>query len=948
MRVPSATYRLQLSGRFRFADARALIPYLHQLGITDVYLSPVLTARSVSSHGYDLVDPTRLNPELGQEEDFEELTRDLRRHDMGLLLDIVPNHMAASPENPWWMDVLESGPGSPYAAHFDIDWDAGAGRLTLPVLGRPYRETLEKGEIVLALDERGLYVRYYDLRFPTDVKSYGAVLSQRLGDLRETLASSHAGLQGLTRIIDKIGRLPERGEAGSDLVAARQRNKETIKSNLWTLCNAYPEIKRFLEENVRLFNSVKAEPHGSRLLDQLLAEQAYRLVFWRTGIQEINYRRFFDISDLVGIRVEDAKVFEAVHGLIIRLAREGKVTGLRVDHIDGLYEPLGYLRRLRRSVGPQAGQKQLHSSFYVLVEKILTGQEALPEEWPVCGTTGYDFLNALNGVFVDRKGVEQLKAAYATFTGRKTPFGDVVYQQKRRLAMELFPGELRSLADALELLARDDAGGRRLDRKKLEDALLEVAACFPVYRTYVRDYTVSKRDRQYIEDAVREASQRSSATRGAAFDLLRRVLLLDTPPSLAGRRRVAWLRFIMRWQQFTGPLMAKGLEDTALYLYNPLLSLNDVGGDPDGVTDVATFHRRNQNMAERWPHTLNTTSTHDTKRSEDVRARINVLSETPEEWGKRLSRWSRWNNIHKRLVHGEPVPDANEETLLYQTLIGGWPLEEDEAPAFGERVKAYVVKAAREAKTRTSWLDPDAEHERALVEFVDAVLSRRNDNRFLSDLRQFQEMIAYYGAINSLSQVLLKIASSGAPDLYQGCELWDLSLVDPDNRRPVDFPRRTRLVEELRRRESEDLAALLGDLLAHWQDGRVKMYLTAKALAFRRENAGLFADGEYLALSAAGAKREHVVTFARRKGRLWALVAVPRLIAKLTPPGELRPEAGVWGRSAIILPKEAPDGWLNVLTQERLDATRSPSGKGLPLRAVFGRFPVALLSGSER
>jgi len=950
MRVPSATYRLQLNGHFRLADARALISYLHKLGITDLYVSPILMARSGSSHGYDAVDPTRLNPELGTEEDFEEFSQELQRPKMGLLLDIVPNHMAASSENPWWVDVLENGPSSHYAAYFDIDWADTANegrwvdRVTLPILGRPLREALEEQEIVLALDERGLFLRYHQMTLPLDPKSYPAVLEQRLDRLKEALGPGHAGLEGLMHIIDEINRLPPRTVTAPDLVAARQRDKEAIKSDLWHLCNAYPEIKRFLDENVRLFNGVRGEPRSFRLLDRLLAEQAYRLVFWRTGIPEINYRRFFDISDLVGVRVEEPQVFEAVHGLIIRLAREGKVTGLRVDHIDGLYEPLGYLQRLQRSVEPTSHEQGRLPAFYVIVEKILSGQETLPEEWPVGGTTGYDFLNTLNSVFVDATGLGRLTEIYAAFTGSEAAFGDVVYQQKRRLAAELFSGELRSLAKALELLARDGATGHGVERRDLEEALSEAAACFPVYRTYVRDYTVSERDRQYIEQAVGEARRRSSAASAAAFDSLRRVLLLEMPPSSAGKRKEAWLRFVMRWQQFTGPLMAKGLEDTALYLCNLLASLNEVGGDPGCVTDVETFHRRNRERAERWPHTLNATSTHDTKRSEDVRARINVLSEMPEEWRERLHRWSGWNRQHKRLIHGHPVPDANEELLLYQTLIGGWPLEEEEAPAFRERVKAYMVKAAREAKSHTSWLDPDTKHERALVEFVDTILSPARENGFLPDFRQFQQMIAFYGAMNSLAQALLKIASPGVPDFYQGCELWDLSLVDPDNRRPVDFSRRTRLIEELRRDEGENLTALLNDLLGHWQDSRVKMYLTAKALAFRRENADLFADGDYLPLAASGAKRDHVVAFARHRGSSWALVAVPRLTAKLTLPGELPPAAGVWERSTITLPKEAPDRWLNVLTGESIAAMASASGKELPVHAILGRFPVALLS----
>jgi (1->4)-alpha-D-glucan 1-alpha-D-glucosylmutase len=950
LRVPLATYRLQLNRDFRFADACALVLYLHELGISDIYASPIFKARPGSTHGYDVTDPTSLNPELGTEGEFEALIRELKQHGTGLLLDIVPNHMAASSENPWWMDVLENGPSSPYARYFDIDWHpepsdgVPQNTVLLPILGGPYRSVLENGDLILGLDEKGFFVHYHEARLPLDPKSYRALLAYRIEELKESLGENSLTFRELASLIEAIDGLPARTDTRAEAVKARRRDKETVKERLWRLYSTHPEIKTFIDANVSAFNNTTGEPRSFDLLDGLLSDQAYRLAFWREGIEKLNYRRFFDISDLIGVCVEEPEVFEATHALAFRLADEGKVTGLRIDHVDGLYDPLDYLRRLQGRLGATKSTTAT-TSFHVIVEKILGRHEDLPDDWPVYGTTGYDFLNALNAVFVDARGLEVLDTAYRRFTGSRSNLEDVVYESKKRVMQELFAGEVRRLAHRLNRLAQD-LPSHGLKPEELGQALVEMSACLPVYRTYILGFDVRSRDRSCIEGSITEARRKHPSVSAAAFDFVRRILLLDLPAPPRPEQCEQWLGFVMRWQQFTGAVMAKGLEDTALYLHNRLISLNEVGsgpGDADSPAGVERFHQHNWRMLQQWPHTMNATSTHDTKRSEDVRARINFLSECPAAWARRVRRWAGLNRDKKSLINGRPVPDPNEEALFYQTLIGAWPLQAEEMPGFRRRLKASVTKAAREAKTHTNWLQPNEAYERALAGFADACLDTSSPNEFLDDFLRFQPGIAYYGALNSLAQVLLKIASPGVPDFYQGTELWDFSLVDPDNRRPVDFSARRRLLEELKAREAGDPAGLIQELLASWHDGRVKMYLIWKALGFRRAHAGLFQEGAYVPLSASGERREHVVAFARRKRDDWALAAVPRLVAGLGAPG--RPPLGrrPWRDCAIPLATEAPERWVNVLTRETLQASRRGRGRALAVHEIFRRFPVALL-----
>ena len=952
LRVPLATYRLQFHRRFRFEHALALVPYLESLGVTDLYASPLLQARKGSTHGYDVTDPSRLNPELGAEGEFDSMVQTLAERGMGLLVDIVPSHMSASSENRWWMDVLEHGAGSPFAPFFDIDWHspkkALVKKVLLPVLGGPYGRVLENQELVLRLEKGGFFVHYHGLKLPIALKSCARILAHRIDVLEENFGPDHPSFRDLWNLIADIEHLPGPGPADPAKAGESLRAEEEAREKIHRLYRDRAEIRAHVDENLRIYRGTKGDPASFDHLDRLLAEQPYWLSFWRLANEEINYRRFFAVSDLISVRVEDPNVFESSHAVVFRLAREGKVTGLRVDHIDGLYDPMGYLTHLRKRLGPENAVGPV-PGFYVVVEKILADGEDLPAEWPVSGTTGYDFLNTANGVFVSAAGVRALGETYVRFLGGAQAFDAMVCEKKKLIMETLFAGEMHSLGQHLGRLAEQDRYARDLPRKELRQALVEVTACFPVYRTYIRGFEISARDRRYLGKALKEARRRSTDASAPVFDFLQRVLFLESAVSGAGGQREEWLGFLMRWQQFTSPIMAKGYEDTALYVYNRLVSLNEVGGNPSGLgVPVTTFHKRAAEMIARWPHTMNATTTHDTKRSEDVRARINVLSELSGEWEKRLLLWSDWNRGMKRLVGGRPVPDPGEEILLYQTLLGAWPLDPQEMDSFPERVREYMIKAVREAKVHTRWIQPNPEHERTVRDFVTAVLEGEEGRRFREDFLPFQAKVAHYGAQNGLAQVLLKIVSPGVPDFYQGAKLWDLRLVDPDNRGPVDFSRRVRLLAELKNRELQGLLALVGELLPSWKDGRVKLFLTYRALAFRRERQELFLSGAYLPLQASGGEKEHVLAFARRRETSWTVAAVPRLVTRLSPAGKFPLGQETWGtRSGLVLPKGAPDRWRNVFTGEELHLPGGRGEKTLPLHAVFRSFPVALLANAS-
>jgi (1->4)-alpha-D-glucan 1-alpha-D-glucosylmutase len=902
--APGATYRLQFNQGFRFVDGRELVPYLSDLGITDLYSSPRYKARRGSSHGYDIANPLRVNSELGTEEDFDEMASKLRHYGMGLLLDTVPNHMAASYENPWWTDVLENGQSSVYAGYFDIDWHPPTAkaaflqdnRVLLPILGDLYGNVLAKGELAVKIEDTGIHVRYYDTRLPLDPKSYARIL-ERAPNAPE-----------VAEIMAQLERMPGREETDIDRVMERRREKERVKERLWHAYHTHSELKQAVDEALLAISSSVDD------LDALLSEQAYRLAYWKIGYEEINYRRFFDINELVGIKIETPEVFDNRNQKTLELVRSGKVTGLRIDHIDGLWDPECFLRRL----GAKAGD------IYVVVEKILGREEPLPRGWPVAGTTGYEFLNAVNGVFIDREGLAKVEESYRRLTGSHMPFAEICYQANKLVIEELFRGDLTALAHHLGALAARHRQARDVRLSELTEALIEVTACLPVYRTYLHSFEISDSDRGYVERTVALARSRTGPDRisDAAFEFIRSVLLLE-PPYYLEERKKDWLDFVMRWQQFTGPVMAKGLEDTATYRYNALLSTNEVGGDPlreRPPFDLEEFHEFNSGRLEDMPDTLNATATHDTKRGEDSRARLNVLTEIPEEWERRLTRWMEWNASQKLAVNGVLAPTASEEILIYQTLLAVWPCEI-------ERVKEFLIKALREAKQNSSWIAPRESYEQAVQEFVSRIVA--DEERFLPDFRELLSVVARHGAQNGLGQVVLKIAAPGVPDFYQGTELWQFSLVDPDNRRPVDYKRRSAMLDELRRRESEDRIALVRELAADPQRDEMKLLVTYRSLAFRRSHRELFARGEYIPLSARGACAAHVIAFARRLEDEWAVAVAPRWMSQV----------GEWGDTEIVPPANAPAEWSDCLT--------GLTPRSWRLADLLAEFPVALLGNAR-
>jgi len=937
-RLPSATYRVQLNQDFRFADALKILDYLHELGVSDLYVSPVLASRKGSGHGYDVIDPTRINPDLGSEEDFAALQTELQNRGMGLLLDTVPNHMAASAENPWWMDVLETGAQSAFAAFFDIEWHPHSrsldGRILLPVLGRPFGEALDAGEIKVTFQDSRFFFQYFESLFPVAPRSYHAILNHRFDRLKEILGEDCPAFHEYSGIIASVRELAGADRRSAETAADRRLRFESSRDRLRSLMTSSKEIATFVEENVSDINGKEGDPGSFGFLQRLLAEQNYKLAFWQNLNESINYRRFFTITDLVGIRVEDPVVFEATHGYILRLLSKNLYAGLRVDHIDGLRDPLAYLNKLQERLSSDEARKE--TSSYVLVEKILARQETLPEDWPVSGTTGYDYLNEANGLFVEPEGARRIEEIYSAFIGRRRNFADVVYQKKKLVMNTLLGVEMRTLGRQLAELAAQDRYARELDREQLIDALIEVTACLSIYRTYIRSMDLPLHATKYIEEAITQARHRAPNVPPPCFDFVHEVLLILNPPHVLVDQREARLAFVMRWQQFTGPIVAKGLEDTAVYVYHPLLSLNEVGGNPcpSDAASLEEFCAFFDNRQKHWPGSLNATSTHDTKRSEDIRARLNVLSEMPSEWNQHLELWAKYNAQHKQEINSEAVPDRNEEYFLYQTLLGVWPLEREACATLLKRVQDHIIKATREAMVHTRWTRPNQPHEDALVQFVAKILSQ--DNReFLEDFRHFQKKIAYFGMVNGLSQALVKIASPGVPDFYQGSELWDLRLVDPDNRGPIDFNKRAAALESIANAESVNA---LQNLVENWRDGCLKLYLIRKALRFRRDHADLFRDGEFIPLQSAGSYSRHVAAFLRRKENSWALAAVPRWLSQI--PAKAQGEFD-WGDTSLILPANSPAQWNSVLTPMQFATNQEAGEQRVMLSNLFQAFPVA-------
>lgn len=890
-RIPLATYRVQLHRGFTFDDARRIVPYLAKLGISDLYCSPILRAREGSNHGYDVIDATTLNPELGGEEAFARLQQTLREEGIGILLDIVPNHMAAVPENDWWMSVLENGPHSRYINYFDIEWKpilSGSkleNKVLLPVLGKPYGEALESGELSLEYKEDGFFVTYYDKTFPIAPHTYATILEPivRAVEGDEDLC---AELEGL------VSPPPLEGVAE----ASTNINSRFLKETIRRLFDEHERFRQELNTRINSINGDESDPRSFDELDRLLSSQWYRLSYWRAASEEINYRRFFDVSDLVGVRVESPEVFEARHRRLFELIENGEVHGLRIDHIDGLFDPLAHLRKLQSRIG-RKGRREGGRSIYVVVEKILGHGETLPEEMRCDGTTGYESLIHLNDLFIDPDAAERFDGFWKKLTPDAADYESGARSAKRQVIEELFSGEMRGLAMRLLELAAGDRSARDFSYSDLLEALTDVTIDLDVYRTYIRGEQVSERDRARIESALSRAREHSRLE-PRVFEFLSNVLLMRPPHYVTNRNE--WLEFVMRWQQFTGRVMAKGIEDTAFYRFHRLIARNDVGGEPDASLEEADkrFHDHCRNLAAKWPHSLNTTSTHDTKRSEDVRARLAALPELADEYIALFGEMRRSRQIDDADLH-----------FVLQTLLGIWPIDGLPGDQVSQRLDAYFEKAAREAKVRSSWLAPDEEYENSLKLAGRELLQWRGEG-----LTALASKLARRGAINSLAQLTLKVTMPGVPDFYQGTELWDLSLVDPDNRRAVDYELRSKMLDD----DSEPTAPV-----EHWGDGRLKLALTRKLLEIRGENREIFERGSYTPLSFSGAGSRHLFGFMRRSSE--GSIAV--VITRFTEPGSENLRG-----TRIELEGE----WIDLL------ATRHPL-RSLEAGELFQSLPCAVL-----
>ena len=985
LRIPVSTYRLQFNSQFRFSDATEIVSYLHCLGISDIYASPYFKAREGSLHGYDILDQNSLNPEIGPDDEFDALVGELKRCDMGQILDIVPNHMCIEGQgNPFWMDVLENGPSSRYAGFFDIDWHPVKkeleNKILIPILGDQYGAVLESGELRLSFEEGSFFVCYHDHKLPIVPKTYNHILTLRIEDLERELSAAAPQFQELMSIITALVHLPPTTELDPELIAERYREKEVVKRRLWSLYQNSSAIGDFIDGNVATFNGTKGDPRSFELLDALLREQVYRISHWRVATEEINYRRFFDINSLGAIRVEDPSVFEETHRLVFKLVENGKITGLRIDHADGLQDPEDYIRQLqsgcfirmyggalevqepadngnedteeavREKYARVVAADPSYKPFYIIGEKILIKAEKLPDSWQVFSTTGYDFAIQVNGLFVDASNAKVFETLYTRFMGHRIDFQAAVYDKKKLVMQVSMSSEINTLGHYLNRISEQNRHTRDFTLNSLIKSIVEVIAYFPVYRTYINSFEVLERDRQYIEAAIGRAKRQNPAISASVFDFVRDVLSLRFPDTMTEEHKSAWLDFVKRFQQITGPVMAKGVEDTAFYLYNRLVSLNEVGGSPErfGIT-LEAFHGQNIERCKNRPLAMLATSTHDTKRSEDVRARINVLSEIPEQWREGLSRWSRLNRKLKMIVDGKPVPSRNEEYLLYQTLVGTWPFcnpDEEEFTEFRSRIKRYMLKAMREAKVHTSWISPNSLREDAVLYFIDSILKVSPHNNFLHDFRSFQDLTAACGIFNSLSQTLLKITSPGIPDFYQGNELWDFSLVDPDNRRLVDYSIRKELLDELLRKEAtEGLLETAREVVATRNDGCIKLHLTWKSLNFRRENRELFESGRYLPLTVEGVLQDHVCAYERSINGSSVLVVVPRFCSRLVEDSDGLPLGGdVWQDTRIIQPFDAAVSlYRNVFTGEVLKLDHQEDILSLALKDILSVFPVALL-----
>lgn len=965
-RAPLSTYRLQMHSKFTFADAQAILPYLKQLGIGDMYASPIFEARPGSQHGYDVTRHDRLNPELGGDEGFEKLSAALQEQGLGLLLDIVPNHMGIGNDSRWWQDVLLNGRASEYADYFDIDWKPlkadMEGKLLLPILGKQYGEALESKQIQVVIDNGVFHIQYFDHRMPVATRTTPLLFSEEQENLPQSLRD----------LLKDLSHIPPLDTTDASLAAQRRAQLAELRPRLQQALQS-AEVLSLIARALDRINGVEGDAKSFDNLHTLLEEQAYRLAFWKVSSEEINYRRFFDVNDLVGLRMENPAVFADTHCLIRKLLAKHQVSGLRIDHADGMFNPREYLIRLQllyiasqcagESISGPASPAGIEEPvreklrdydwaksqgpLYCVVEKILEPRESLPREWPVRGTSGYDFVHFANQIFIQPENERRFNELYASILGHSSDPAEIIYQSKLQVMRNALSSETYVLTNLLSQLAAADRKARDFTENILESIIRETIACFPVYRTYIDDrgqYT--DRDRAFIRQSIRDAKKRNSEIDASAFDFLQAVLLLGTrKDDETGQRQ---LYFALKFQQLTGPVMAKGVEDTSFYVYTRFISSNEVGSSMKafGITPQF-FHDGNMERLKYSPDAMLTTSTHDTKRSEDVRNRLNVLSEMPQQWASVVRRWQRMNAKLKRtLEDGRIAPDPNEEYLIYQTIVGSWPWQTEDRENYTERIKQYLSKALSEAKINLSWINPNQEYMDAVHGFVTDILTpttRGRESRFVETLKVFLAPLQVAGAVNSLSQLILKIASPGVPDFYQGTDLWDLSLVDPDNRRPVDYNLRTRYLAELQEQaNTAGLKTTSDGVIATLPDGRIKLWTMHRALDARNRLREIFHRGEYIPLAIEGDKQQHAIAFLRSHSGKSVLTVVPRFAATLVHNRPQLPLGEFWANAFLILPEHAARGYINTFTGAQL----APDLQGrLKLRDIFAHYPVAMLEG---
>ena len=923
--IPRATYRLQFNKSFGFDCAAAVAPYLAKLGASHVYASPYLKSRPGSMHGYDIVDHNALNPELGDEAAFARMVSAIKENGLRQILDFVPNHMGVGgADNPLWLDVLEWGPDSEFAAWFDIDWHPEhpylQNKLLVPLLADQYGAELDRGKLELKFDDQaGSFAvwAYGAHKLPICPLHYDRILGdahaglERLGDAFATL------LEWRPRMGDRAGHLKEKLAL---LVAESEEVRDTIAAALTS------------------FNGREGQPDSWSNLDRLIRDQCWRAAHFRVAADDINYRRFFNINELAGIRVEMPEVFDRVHQLLFRLLGDGTLDGVRIDHIDGLLDPKMYLQRLRRGKAGNGNGGTEFVPFYLVVEKILARHESLREDWPVEGTTGYTFTNQVLGLLIDPAAEETLTQAYADFTGDRQTFAEIVHECKIRITENEMASELNVLARDAVRVAHQNPRTSDFTHNILRRALQEIVACFPVYRTYIdTDGAPTEADRRDLDWAMAQARRNQPDLDPSVFDFLYQLLsgdLVARPRSGFSRHSV--LRTAMKLQQYSGPVMAKGLEDTAFYRYNRFLALNEVGGNPDQFgMSLRDFHKANTQRAKYRPHSMLATSTHDTKRGEDARARLAAIAEAAGEWAQQVPAWSRILRAGRGDIEGTAPPGRDDEYVFYELLVASWPLELRNGElgggalrAYAERIKTAMVKSIREAKVRSTWAAPNQAYEDAVLAFVDGALNPDQSAAFLRAFLPFLERVASLGMRNSLVQLTLKLTVPGVPDIYQGADLWDFNLVDPDNRRPVDYGVRARLLDETLRDLCHDRPGTIRRLMENWRDGGIKLAITTSLLTFRREHEQLFAQGAYEPVLAEGAGAERICAFVRRHEDRVVLVAAARF------PGRC---GWAWGDTILKLPDDLVDRqWRDVLTGGQFDH--------ISVEDLFASLPVAVLA----